>query len=866
MKNRVLLLVLSCFLAITSVVGQTRSVLLITSGNDQWELNEPLRQRLEKEMARKGVKATVSMEHLDADGRTYPEEKEMLADCCRRAREQGVEMIVTLGDEALFSLMNCGDSLPMQLPVVFSKIKYPDPNFLRQLTANVCGFTATTSYSELLREARRLFPERREIISLVDSSYLNRIGHQQLLREFKAIQGELPGYTLTEINLQGNTMRDVILGLCTTQNALHKIIVVPRWSSFTYFVGRNSKAPIFTNQRNLLKEGPLCIYDADYEDCITQAAHAAAQVLKGTSPSTLGIRDLSSHFVFDYKQLQFFHVDMNQAAQSGQIYNIPWADRYGTLYVVLSIILVGLLASGIVWLVRINRRVARQRTQDQIRLALQEQLVKQRDELDDIFCSIRDGLITYDLNMHIHIVNRPMLEMLQLPTDAESVQKYESQMAGSLLALMKDGRDLLLDSIRQVMETNRSILLPDKVFLHARQSGVSFPVKGEVVPIEVKGKVTGAALVCHNVSEEETQALLFNMALEESNITPWHYDTAHEMFLVRVSPTETRTFPLAQLDQFVHPEDVVQFRCYLSELRQGILRQERIQLRIKNDQTGQYEWWEYRSSISEGIEKGTPFQVVGIRQNIQLFKDREEELIQMRDRALQADKLKSSFLANMSHEIRTPLNAIVGFSGLLKTPEAFSPEEVSQFIDTIDLNCTLLLALISDVLDLSRIESGIMSFNLERYNLNDIVREVYESHLVGLPEGVQLQLSLPEGDDLFLQTDQVRIKQVFNNLLNNAKKFTNEGHITLGFELASSAHIRLFVEDTGRGISEEGLRHIFERFYKEDSFTQGAGLGLSICETIVERLHGDIHVTSTLGKGTRFDITMPIEQPAEEEG
>ena len=178
----------------------------------------------------------------------------------------------------------------------------------------------------------------------------------------------------------------------------------------------------------------------------------------------------------------------------------------------------------------------------------------------------------------------------------------------------------------------------------------------------------------------------------------------------------------------------------------------------------------------------------------------------------------------------------------------------------------MLLALISDVLDLSRIESGIMSFNLERYNLNDIVREVYESHLVGLPEGVQLQLSLPEGDDLFLQTDQVRIKQVFNNLLNNAKKFTNEGHITLGFELASSAHIRLFVEDTGRGISEEGLRHIFERFYKEDSFTQGAGLGLSICETIVERLHGDIHVTSTLGKGTRFDITMPIEQPSEEEG
>lgn len=281
----------------------------------------------------------------------------------------------------------------------------------------------------------------------------------------------------------------------------------------------------------------------------------------------------------------------------------------------------------------------------------------------------------------------------------------------------------------------------------------------------------------------------------------------------------------------------------------------RMSFRLQNADGG-YEWWEFRSTAYEGLTVDIPYRVLGVCQSIQRYKDTEEELIAARDRALQADRLKSAFLANMSHEIRTPLNAIVGFSDLLKDLQAFSSEEVQQFVETININCTLLLALINDILDLSRIESGTMDFQFSSYNLTFIMQEVYDSQRLSMPQGVKLCTDFPEGADKYITTDAVRLKQVLNNLINNAKKFTVQGSITLGYRVDESGYTTVFVEDTGAGISDEDQKHIFERFYKADSFTQGAGLGLSICQTIVERIHGTITVTSKPGRGTRFEVRM----------
>ena len=267
-----------------------------------------------------------------------------------------------------------------------------------------------------------------------------------------------------------------------------------------------------------------------------------------------------------------------------------------------------------------------------------------------------------------------------------------------------------------------------------------------------------------------------------------------------------------------------------------------------------YQWWEFRYTTKQ--LPGGEYKTAGLLLNIQDIKDREEELEAARLLAEKAE-LKQSFLANMSHEIRTPLNAIVGFSDLLKDLDAFSPEEVKQFVETININCTLLLALINDILDLSRIESGTMDFKFGAFNLAFIMQEVHESQRLSMPRDVELRIEIPEGEDKLVITDSVRLKQVVNNLINNAKKFTVTGSITFGYVTNREGYTTIFVEDTGSGISEDAQKHIFERFYKEDSFTQGAGLGLSICQTIVDRLHGSISVSSELGKGTRFEVVIP---------
>ena len=242
--------------------------------------------------------------------------------------------------------------------------------------------------------------------------------------------------------------------------------------------------------------------------------------------------------------------------------------------------------------------------------------------------------------------------------------------------------------------------------------------------------------------------------------------------------------------------------------------------------------------------------------DITSIKQTEEALAEAKEKAENADRSKSAFLANMSHEIRTPLNAIVGFSELLAA--ANTEEEKQKYLEILHTNSELLLQLVNDILDLSRIESGTMEFMFAEHNLPLLLKTVHDSQRLNMPPGVELVLRMPESDKKYLTTDNVRLQQVVNNLINNAAKFTSSGFITFGYEDDEvPGYTRIFVEDTGVGISEEGIRHIFERFYKVDNFTQGAGLGLSICQTIIERLNGTISVTSEVGKGTRFTVRLP---------
>ena len=216
-----------------------------------------------------------------------------------------------------------------------------------------------------------------------------------------------------------------------------------------------------------------------------------------------------------------------------------------------------------------------------------------------------------------------------------------------------------------------------------------------------------------------------------------------------------------------------------------------------------------------------------------------------RERAEELDRLKSAFLANMSHEIRTPLNAIVGFSQLLA--ETDDPEERHEFVEIIDSNNRMLLQLISDILDLAKIESGTMDFKFADMNVKEVINEIVTSFRIKMPDNVAL-IAPQDSPECQIYSDRMRLTQVISNFLNNAIKYTSEGCITLAYEIIGD-EIKFSVTDTGDGMSQEIQAHIFDRFYKGNTFKQGTGLGLSIC--------GRIGVNSDLGKGSTFWFTHP---------
>ncbi|MEA4840923.1 MAG: ATP-binding protein [Bacteroidales bacterium] len=251
--------------------------------------------------------------------------------------------------------------------------------------------------------------------------------------------------------------------------------------------------------------------------------------------------------------------------------------------------------------------------------------------------------------------------------------------------------------------------------------------------------------------------------------------------------------------------------------------------------------------------------LISIERDITKDKQLEQELISAKENAEQSDKLKSAFIANMSHEIRTPLNAIVGFSRIIA--ETDNIEERQSYYSIVESNNARLLGLINEILDLSKIESGIMEFDFEPISLHRFCNEIVQT--LSLRCAKEVELIFDKSDpNLVINTDKNRLSQVFSNLIGNASKFTQQGSIRFGY-IVKPDHLEFYVKDTGSGIMADKLDKVFERFVKADNFTQGTGLGLPICKSIIEKLGGRISVSSKVGSGTCFTFTLPLNCLAE---
>ena len=301
-----------------------------------------------------------------------------------------------------------------------------------------------------------------------------------------------------------------------------------------------------------------------------------------------------------------------------------------------------------------------------------------------------------------------------------------------------------------------------------------------------------------------------------------------------------------------HPDDRDLILQFFEEVQKGNADKLSHKIRVFRE-NGECTWTHVNLFVRKYAPQDKVIELISINYDITDLKQIEEMLVNERDRAEASDRLKSAFLANMSHEIRTPLNAIVGFSSLLASAENVVEKELYNSL--ISHNNELLLNLINDIIDLSKIEAGYLELHQNWFNLTELLDKCVAEYARLLPSGVELLTSYPEHDAL-VELDKLRIKQILNNFLSNALKNTTRGHVEVFYEIDKHC-VRIGVKDTGRGIPQNMLEKIFERFEKVDSFAQGVGLGLSICKSIVDKMNGRIQVYSQLGLGTTFIAELP---------
>lgn len=324
----------------------------------------------------------------------------------------------------------------------------------------------------------------------------------------------------------------------------------------------------------------------------------------------------------------------------------------------------------------------------------------------------------------------------------------------------------------------------------------------------------------------------------------------------RLVGMEQRTFVRTDFLKYAYPDDVPLLNSLYETLHQSTdMHVRRVRFSFSEEN---YRWYELRCRSLKDA-KGR-IMLAGIMQDIQLQVEREEQLIQAKQMAENAE-LKQSFLNNMSHEIRTPLNAIVGFTNLLvgEGGDEIEPEEKKAMLEIINRNNELLLKLVNDVVEISRLDSGNLDLEIKEWNMTTVVKEIYMAYQALIKPSLQFHLVLDESLSLPVSIDRMRFIQVISNFLNNADKFTRSGSVTLGCSVDKEHQkVSVYVQDTGKGIDEKELMMIFDRFYKTDEFEQGSGLGLSICKVIIERLCGRIEVRSEVGKGSCFTVILSL--------
>ena len=316
-------------------------------------------------------------------------------------------------------------------------------------------------------------------------------------------------------------------------------------------------------------------------------------------------------------------------------------------------------------------------------------------------------------------------------------------------------------------------------------------------------------------------------------------------------------FSLNETVTSIDPRDAERVGKSLNDLCQGIINNYHEIYRVPIAYSNKFYWEESYATVAERDVDGKPIRLVGTTMRVDDRKAMEEALVEARNRAEESDRLKSAFLANMSHEIRTPLNAIIGFTSVL--PDVDNEEERRMLLNLVHENSQKLLHIVDDVVNISKVESGKLELVMSSFDLNNELTMLADSVATDVSEDVKVSTSFANESQMVI-TDHNCLVEILRHYLSNAVKFTKAGSIVLGYDQPKDdRHIRIWIKDTGKGIPENLQQRIFERFYKVDDFVPGAGLGLSICQTLAFSLGGKVGVNSVLGEGSTFWVEIPVQ-------
>ena len=476
---------------------------------------------------------------------------------------------------------------------------------------------------------------------------------------------------------------------------------------------------------------------------------------------------------------------------------------------------------------------------------------------DDLLNILPDGVIILDINREVIQLNQQAFTELHVHSSVNAMMPLPTNKIFKLLNKKEDILSTILEEIRQ---GKKVYSLPEHTFMQEQVDYTQFPIRGEFATMENEEGEKNILFFFRNITVELTQEYILNTALQRTRIYPWYYDISRSEFTLDdryfehlgIPAGENNTLTMEEYVNMIHPDDrQTMADAFVVQLSGNTTFDKTVPFRLRRGD-GTWEWFEGQSTYIANIS-GHPYRLVGICLSIQEYKDIENTLIEARKKAEESDRLKMAFLANMSHEIRTPLNAIVGFSDLLVDTESI--EERREYIQIVKENNDLLLQLISDILDLSKIEAGTFEFTSGDVDVNMLCEDIVRSMQMKVKENVELVFD-PHLAECRIISDRNRLHQVISNFVNNAIKFTSEGSIRVGYQ-QEGGELEFYVQDTGVGIDKEGQSHIFERFVKLNSFVHGTGLGLSICQSIVEQMGGQIGVESEPGKGSRFWFRLP---------